>query len=171
MSFPASYGGALCTLQIQARKNDSFRLLVFASRDVHSHAAFHESVDLPAGVPTEAPWLRCGDSPLHFCLFVNTLDADGLYTQTLLAWGHYSSEAVCNLTDVKGKYQARLVFTQRIKCIAEPSSSPSMVAKLAEMILNQVRQAYGCVKWAWTADAPSSCTRAATTWACTAGTI
>jgi hypothetical protein len=31
MSFPAYYGGALCTLQIQARKNDSFRLLVFAA--------------------------------------------------------------------------------------------------------------------------------------------
>jgi len=93
--------------------NESYKLLLFASREHHTHAAFHEVATVSADrFHLSCPLFGVVDR-IYVVLFSNRVDQGGLFYQSCLAWGVVELDSsggviISRLVDVKDQTQAVL---------------------------------------------------------------
>ena len=143
--------GYACKIVVTNPADDeTFRLVVFASRDAHRHAAFNETVILPTGSEQfEFEYvMEQEERPqwLHFLLFSNAVDDHGILNQSLLAWGNlgFASGGVTRLVDVKRKSQAILTVTPKrpISSLPVQPQPSTETTEIAQSMIDQVRNVY-----------------------------
>jgi hypothetical protein len=134
-----------CHLQVLSpSKNESYHLLVFASRDSQSHAVFNEVVrnvnekfhfDFP--LSTDEP-----PSVLHLCLYATRPDKNQLMCQSVLAWGNMLwPGGMTALYDVKKHPQAIIeMHTPGRQSMLVTPMSPT--ADISAALISKVRAAY-----------------------------
>lgn len=138
-----------CKIVVTHRSDEeTFRLVVFASREAHKHAAFNETVILPSGDEQfELEYAMAQENrPMwfHFLLFANAVDEHNVMNQTLLAWGKLSASSggVIKLIDVKRKHQAILCVVPK-GLLWSPSKQPSIkTTDATQGMIDHVRNVY-----------------------------
>lgn len=130
-------------------EDESYRLLIFASRNAHQHAAFNELVVLPTSheeFEFEYTMPRSSRPTwLHFLLFANAPDNHGILNQSLLAWGSTGSVSggVIALVDVKQKTQAVFTVQPKLPISIPAQLQPSTAtSEISDAMINRVRAVY-----------------------------
>ena len=125
---------------------ETCKLLFFASREHHIHAAFHEVATVTADeFEFACPLLGSVDRFL-VVLFSNRPDHHGILYQSCIAWGVFeiNQNAACRLVDVKDRTQAvlRLEFETPGRHLVATLKRPLVADDLASASMARVREAY-----------------------------
>lgn len=133
-----------------AFRDEHYRLLVYGSRNGHTHAAFNAVIAVES-THIELAYAMGPDPPstLHFILFANGPDKNSIMHQSCLAWGSapWPCSTSISLVDVKGK-------TQAVLSILHASNMPSctlprngLQESKTKSMLQHVKQVYGTLKY------------------------